>query len=155
MKSDTLYIRNHPCHELCGNLEKLGIEFKRLTPLDYEVFLSGFLTKYTQKPTYQYPIWENLKPDNEFVVEQEFAWLWFDELLPAEELILFFDLHDSPDAVLLRNGKGLKKTLENSYTFTFYISNQSNSFYFAYNNDHDQLSAGGEAIAWLKTYLDK
>ena len=109
-----------------------------------------FLEKYVLKK--KYPIWENLNPALEYSIKQEFAWIHFDSLLKNKKIIVFFDIEDSPNALFLSNGADLKKCLEESYTFNFYVTDSELSFYFAYNDDHDVLSAGGEAINWLKNF---
>ncbi|TAD98410.1 MAG: hypothetical protein EAZ97_10900 [Bacteroidetes bacterium] len=144
------YIAEHPCKELSQAFIDLSISFKELDSEDYALFLNRFLEKYSQISVYEYPIWEYLNPNLGFSIVQDFAWLLFDVLLKDQECIVFFDLYDSPSALKIPNGAVLKEVLENCSTFNFYVSNSELSFYYAYNDDHGILSAGGRAIESLK-----
>jgi len=147
-----IYIAEHPCEELSKALNELDIACQIIEQEKYAHFLSQFLEKYSQKPFYKYPIWENLKETATFSVSEEFAWLWFEELLVGKEIIVFFDLHQSPTALQLDNGADLKKGLENCSTFNFYVSNTELDFYFSYCDDHDLLTTGGTAVRSLQKH---
>jgi len=139
------YIDNHPAQELSTVLESLAIDFKKISDKEYITILEKFSEKYLHNLPF---VWDNLKFEKE--IYEEFAWLCFDKILENKEIIVFFDITKSPFALYLSNWADLKTGLENSYTFSFYVTNPSFDFYLAYNNDLDLLRVGGEAVSWLE-----
>lgn len=81
--------------------------------------------------SYRYPIWENLI--SYIGVTFPYSWDWFASLLSNKEVILFFEPTENDFAYVIINGAEIPDILNNSYRFTFYITDSESSFLFCYN----------------------
>ncbi len=150
------YIKNHPLAAVQNALQEANISFEIGNDEIFSRDFEGFLQKFCGKNEYSYPLWELLDDDKCVVFQKEFAWDLFDEILVDKKINLFFDPHDSPQNIIsLSNGALLKQVLENSYGFTFYLSDETQSFALVWDDDHGLLYAAGEAIIWLYDYAQK
>jgi hypothetical protein len=120
-----------------------------LTSVDTHKVVNNVLLKYCGSE-YNYPLWENL--DSYTGIIFPYPWKWFSEMLEKQKVLLFFEPNEGDISFQINNGSVLSSILENAYQFTFYLTNEESSFLLCCN-DHDNLIASGDAIAWLHSYV--
>ncbi|MBK9413261.1 MAG: hypothetical protein IPP27_16585 [Bacteroidetes bacterium] len=140
---------NQHIKEIVSVLKTFSIPFKILENDESLLFFNTIINEYARKEVYKYPLWENLS--NWCGVDYRYSWEWFNQIIETNDLILFFEPEDDKNFILIDNAVDLIKLINNSYRFTFYISNIEAEFLYCYN-DHDNLLASGKAIKWLSSY---
>jgi hypothetical protein len=138
--------------EVQNALDILNIPYKLFTPAESEGIYTNFCEKYAQKGVYEYPLWDHFDFDTTFSVQNENAWLWFENLPQDQKIWLFFEKEEDQQVFEIENGHLLSQILGECYLFTFYVTDPDLNFFFSFN-DHEIMMAGGEkAIHWLQEW---
>lgn len=127
-----------------------GIQCKILSEDEKSILIDRTIQKFTRAGQYNYPLWESLIKS--VGITFPFAWEWFDIILKQKEVVFFFEPDARDKAFKIEKAECIPLILQNSYRFTFYITDYDNSFLFCYN-DHDNLIAAGDAELWLLDFV--
>ena len=94
-----------------------------------------------------YPLWDNLK--NWIGITHSEGWKLIGDFLNDElQILMFFDGIDDNRIIQINNSNDYLLLLENTYHFTFYLTNEESEFLVCYN-DHENIVVSGVAKKWL------
>lgn len=134
--------------ELLLNASRLNIMTSVLSVRETDEIVDTILKKYIDSNENCCFIWENMK-ESEYV-NDPLGWSYVDDFVGKEKcLIMFFEFNNW---VIMRisSGISLKKLLEESFAFEFYIVDEDVTYVICFNH-HDQLIGVGKAKEWIVT----
>lgn len=137
-------------NDILNAAKELNISISLLSSISSQEILQQVIQKYTALKEYEYPLWEALKPYS--AVTNEYAWEWFEELLPSNTpLVIFFESADDENMIQVPSSSELVTILNNTYRKIFFITTLDTDILYCYN-DHDNLIACGAAKGALKGF---
>ena len=81
-------------------------------------------------------------------VRDEWAWMWLDDFVIDNDVILFFNERQEKTMFKLKARSKLSLLLGETYPFEVYLTDELVDFVLCFNH-HDYLIATGRAKAWL------
>jgi hypothetical protein len=127
------------------------IDYTLLDEVSANKLKETIYSRFTKDTSYQYPLWEQLAAFRSVIFD--FAWEWYSELLRNTKVIVFFEEANDKSAFVLNDGGVIPEIMYECPAMTFYVTNESADFLYAFHSDHSILRVSGNAQGKLERYI--
>jgi len=143
-------IKNYISKEILNNSNKLSLNVTQLDNVTKANVKQALFKNYLSLEKYEFPLYYFIADKIE--IQNEDAWKWIEDFIANNHSIMFFEQKDDDSFLEFTNGKDITEIVNNSFIFTFYLTNRNCEYLIAYNQ-YDYLICAGMAEEWLLRYI--